>query len=247
MICPKCKVTIEADSVFCRHCGTRIGPGAKSAPPPEGVWSTSAPRPGAAPLPTPAASASSPSFAPAAAPESLAQQAPPGSETYRDPAHEKEVWRGRPAWKASAGIWALWLLGAIVLTILVYQYIEQGSRLRDFAWGLIAAAAVVIFVRHAMVVFSRQYRLTTQRLFIHRGILSRTTDQTELVRVEDVRLKQGLVDRILNTGNVEVIGSDRTDENVVLESIDVPAEVAENIRRTVRAVRTKGTLFIENV
>lgn len=247
MTCPQCKVTIEADSVFCRHCGTRVGPGAKTAPAPGGVWSASVPRPGAASAQAPAASASSPASAPAATPESLTQHAPPGSETYRDPAHEKEVWRGRPAWKASAGVWALWLLGAIALTILVYKYVDQGSRLRDVAWGLIAAAAVVLFVRHALVVFSRQYRLTTQRLFIHRGILSRTTDQTELVRVEDVRLKQGLMDRILNTGNVEVIGSDRTDENIVLESIDGPAEVAENIRRTVRAVRTKGTLFIENV
>lgn len=247
MTCPKCKVTIEADSVFCRHCGTRVGPGAKTASPQDGVWSTSAPRLGTGPATAPAASSPAPASTSAAAPESLAPHAPPGSETYRDPAHEKEVWRGRPAWKASASIWALWLAGAIALTVLVYKYVDQGSRLRDFAWGVIAAAAVVIVVRHAMVVFSRQYRLTTQRLFIHRGILSRTTDQTELVRVEDVRLKQGLVDRILNTGNVEVIGSDRTDENVVLESIDVPAEVAENIRRTVRAVRTKGTLFIENV
>lgn len=247
MTCPQCKVTIEADSVFCRHCGTRVGPGAKTASSPGGVWSASTPRSGAAPAQSPGASAPSTALTAGATPESLAQHAPPGSETYRDPAHEKEVWRGRPAWKASAGVWALWLLGAIALIILVYKYVDQGSRLRDVAWGLIAAAAVVLFVRHALVVFSRQYRLTTQRLFIHRGILSRTTDQTELVRVEDVRLKQGLMDRILNTGNVEVIGSDRTDENVVLESIDVPAEVAENIRRTVRAVRTKGTLFIENV
>lgn len=234
MTCPRCKVTIEADSVFCRHCGTRVGPGAKSAPPQDGVWSNAAPRPGAVQAAAPAASSPASPSAPVAAPESLTRQAPPGSETYRDPAHEKEVWRGRPAWKASAGVWALWLVGAIALTVLVYRYVDQGSRLRDFAWGLIAAAAVVVFVRHALVVFSRQYRLTTQRLFIHRGILSRTTDQTELVRVEDVRLKQGLIDRILNTGNVEVIGSDRTDENIILESIDVPAEVAESIRRTVR-------------
>jgi hypothetical protein len=69
----------------------------------------------------------------------------------------------------------------------------------------------------------------------------------ELVRVDDVRLRQGIIDRLVNTGDIEIIGSDATDEKLVLHSVFAPAEIAEHVRRYVRAVRGKGMLFVENV
>jgi hypothetical protein len=67
------------------------------------------------------------------------------------------------------------------------------------------------------------------------------------VRVDDVRVRQGIVDRLVNTGDVEIIGSDKTDDTVWLENVSAPSEVAESLRRNVRAARGKGTLFVENV
>jgi len=69
----------------------------------------------------------------------------------------------------------------------------------------------------------------------------------ELVRVEDVRLRQGVIDRLVNTGDIEIISSDETDNKLVLQSVCTPAEVAEHVRRNVRGARGKGTLFVENV
>jgi membrane protein YdbS with pleckstrin-like domain len=220
MNCPSCTQAIDDDSQFCKHCGAAIE-SAPDSPLADAVAAkTPAPRP-----------------------------APPekAGDVYRDPKFEKQVWQGRPAWRSYWGTWVCWLLVSLICIIASHRWAGGDSALFKAVLLLSAGAAVVIFVREALRVLGVRYRLTTQRLFVHRGILTRTTDQMELMRVDDVRLRQGIVDRIVNTGNVEVIGSDATDQDIVLESVSTPAEVAEALRLHVRGARAKGTLLVENI
>jgi uncharacterized membrane protein YdbT with pleckstrin-like domain len=143
-------------------------------------------------------------------------------------------------------LWFLWAVASVAVLYAMGRY-EAGELTRKSVWLLIAATAAVVLVRQALTTLGQRYRLTTQRLFIHRGILSKVVDQLELVRVDDVRLRQGIIDRLVNTGNVEIMGGDRTDENLCLESVGNPADVTEALRRNVRAARNKGALFVENV
>lgn len=229
MTCPKCHIVLDADSRFCKHCGAVINA-------PAGPQSAGAPT---GPTVVPAPAATDPLTTAAAGIK-------PG-DPYRDPAMEKEVWQGRPAWRAYYGTWATWFLCSIVALVLGYKYFEPESTWRTVMWLVIAGAAVAIFVREALVIYGIRYRLTTQRLFINKGILTRTTDQLELVRVEDVRLRQGIIDRVVGTGDIDIMSSDKSDDNLVLASIAQPDEVAEHVRRNVRGARGKGSLFVENV
>jgi len=169
------------------------------------------------------------------------------ADVYRDPKHEKQVWQGRPAWRSFWGFWMLWLVVSAICLILSYRWVGTESWLFKTALLLVAGTAVGIFVGELLWVLGRRYRLTTQRLFVYRGILTRVTDQMELMRVDDVRLRQGVIDRIVNTGNIDVLGTDETDDDVTLESVGTPAEVAEMLRLHVRGVRSKGTLLVENI
>jgi membrane protein YdbS with pleckstrin-like domain len=217
MRCPKCNQAVESDSKFCKHCG--------------------------APFTTdPVAAAAAPA-APAVPGAVAADKA---ANPYRDPAFEKEVWSGRPAWRASYGAWFLW---AILSLAAIYGAHRAGAdaTVDKVLWILIGVAALWLLVRQAMISLGVHYRLTTQRLFIQRGMLSRVTDQMELVRVDDVRVRQGIIDRLVNTGDIEVIGSDKTNEDTQLHNISAPNDVAEELRKNVRAVRARGTLFVENV
>ena len=224
MICPKYKITIDDDSAFCKHCGATL-PGA-----------------GQTPEPSPAERLSSPTGGPLSPGDASGKE-----DVYRDPKFEKHIWQGRPAWRSYYGLWALWALASAVILGAAYKWKESGSAAVWLAWFVVVGTAVAILVREALFVLSLSYRLTTQRLFIRRGIIRRVTDQMELVRIDDVRLKQGLIDRLVNTGDVEVMGTDQTDQALMLESIVGPQEIVEALRLHVRGARSKGTLQVEQV
>jgi membrane protein YdbS with pleckstrin-like domain len=162
-------------------------------------------------------------------------------------AAEHEVWAGRPSWRAGWWMWVAWAGLGLAGLIVVGRRWPEGSPVRTGLWLALAGAGVALAVRQVLIVLGQRYRLTNQRLFITRGILSRLTDQMELVRVDDVRLRQGFADRVAGTGDVEILGSDQTDHDVILESIDDPASVAEAVRSRVRDARGRGTLFVEHV
>jgi membrane protein YdbS with pleckstrin-like domain len=165
---------------------------------------------------------------------------------------EADLWIGRTHWKHFAGLLTLWLLGNLVVCALVIWAAPRWEWL-TFRGGLTLIVAVLAisgleFVgrRVLLKVFDHRYRLTTQRLFIERGLLSQTIDQTELIRVDDVRIHKTLLGRILGVGSVAIVSTDATDREITIEGIAHADEVAEAIRDRMRAMRRKS-LFIENL
>lgn len=110
-----------------------------------------------------------------------------------------------------------------------------------------AAIAVALLTRQLLIIFGVRYRLTSQRIFIDRGILSLVTDQTELIHVDDVRIRRSLIQRLCRVGTIEVASNESEDDSVTLESIETPEEVSEALRRSVQAIRMRKTLFVESV
>ena len=174
-----------------------------------------------------------------------------GDGAGMDPAQEADQWTGRTSWKYFSGSLILWVVLAIV-AIVGISWAAQGNDERMFFWQLkwdliiIAAMGVFFLARMFLHILSHRYRLTSQRLFVERGILSQTVDQTELIRVDDVRLHKSLMDRILGLGTVEVMSTDATDENLRVIGIAAPEQVAEAIRTNMRHLRRKS-LFVENL
>jgi uncharacterized membrane protein YdbT with pleckstrin-like domain len=117
-------------------------------------------------------------------------------------------------------------------------------------WVVLAAAAVpALALLWSLLAekVSTRYRLTTHRLFRERGVLSRRLDEMELLRVDDVAVRQNLIQRIFNVGIVTVIApTDKTDSNLELVGIENPIEVKEMIRTQVRKRRDRS-LHVESI
>jgi uncharacterized membrane protein YdbT with pleckstrin-like domain len=96
------------------------------------------------------------------------------------------------------------------------------------------------------VMLSTRYRLTNQRIFIDRGILSQAIDQTELIRVDDVRVFKSFVDRVMGLGTVELLTTDSTEKKVIIEGIGEPDRVAETVRTHMKRLRKKA-MFVESL
>ncbi|MDO8629502.1 MAG: PH domain-containing protein [Phycisphaerales bacterium] len=191
------------------------------------------------------------SGAPATAVQAAARRADSADVTGPRDAAETDLWSGRTHWRHYAGRIALWAFGNLAAAILVGMLT---SRVEWLTWVgatwtvlcLVIVSGIVNLGRVVLRVLGTYFRLTTQRLFIERGILSRTIDQTELIRVDDVRMQQSLLDRMFNVGNVMLLTTDATDRSVTIEGVKSPKEVAETVRNRRRALRGKS-LFVENL
>jgi membrane protein YdbS with pleckstrin-like domain len=219
MECHACRGTIEDDSRFCRHCGAS----------------------------TPRAGGTEPRSVAGNEIDTAGRALSHGKNASDDfhPDAEQYILVFRPAWRAFLGGWLLWLLASVILAVIVAQWRIEGG------WKIVlllsAAGALAVFTRQAVTIYGVRYRLTTQRLLVDRGIITRTTDQMELIRVDDVRTRQGVLDRLIDTGTVEIRSTDATDENAALAGVRDPAHVAEQIRKHTRIARGRKTLFVENV
>lgn len=167
-------------------------------------------------------------------------------DSQLDPRNEGDLWQGRASWKSMYPALLLWLVITLVVSLGIGA-ISSWNR-SYVLWALGACGIYLLYVlgRHAYGVWSVSYKLSTQRLFIRRGILTQTVDQTELMRIDDVKITQTLIERMLGIGAVEVTASDRSDKSLLIRSIEDPEGVAELIRRHTRMLQRR-TVFTESL
>jgi membrane protein YdbS with pleckstrin-like domain len=178
---------------------------------------------------------------------SLAAPAAPGAAPNEGP--EQELWKGRYSGKADALPWILWGLWCGALVYLWFGVLSVELRGRTFVpWIVLAAAGLPgISLAWTLVVrkFSVRYRLTTHRLFRETGVLVRKFDELELIRIDDVGVRQNLLQRVFNVGTVIVVApSDSTEPRLEMHGIENPIEVKEQIRTHVRE-RRRGSINFE--
>ena len=179
----------------------------------------------------------------APAPPPAAPPAPPVAEP------EQEIWRGRYSAKSQAHLWILWLFWMVTLGFLYLRFRPEGG----YTWaryaflGAAALPALGILWTWLVERLSTRYRLTTHRLFKETGIFSRHMNEIELIRVDDVSVRQNLIQRIFNVGRITVIApTDQTEPHLELIGIENPIEIKEQIRTYVRK-RRERSLHVESL
>ncbi len=168
-----------------------------------------------------------------------------------DTGAEVEIWVGRTHWKHYAGRLFVWGICNLAFAAVVIWAASRTDRLGfgTTTWliaGVFAISGLIVVGRVFLTILGHRYRVTNQRLFIERGILSQTVDQTELIRVDDVRLYKSFLDRLLGLGSISILSTDTSDKEVLIEGVPEPDMVAEAIRTNMRILRQKS-LFIENL
>ena len=72
-----------------------------------------------------------------------------------------------------------------------------------------------------------KYRLTEERLFIEKGVLSKQEDEVRLYRIMDLSLKRTLGQRIFGVGTIFCCSADKTLGDFEIKNIKRPHEVKE--------------------
>lgn len=110
---------------------------------------------------------------------------------------------GRPSLRASAGT-ALFQLVKGALWFGVYLFLNQWWA---NAWQLLAVAWTWLALRWAWDTLRLQcihYEIEGDRIHIKEGVLSRMSTSIEIFRIRNITLQQGLLDRLLDVGNLYI-------------------------------------------
>jgi len=144
---------------------------------------------------------------------------------------EVVIFEGRPSWRSILGFYLLGLLAAAAAFAI-------GLLAADAGIGIAAGAVVLVLVLlwGWLKRVETRYAITNRRLHIRRGILSRNIEETRLDRVQDVRVQQGLGQRLLGVGTVDFGTSAESGAGFRFEGIAHPDRVARQIDRVIHEV-----------
>jgi len=119
-------------------------------------------------------------------------------------AGERVVYKTRLHWVLFVKPGLVVLAGMILMVLL--------RQVQDPPWLWIFGAAVVLiglvwaFV-HYVEVMTSEFAVTTSRLILKVGLISRYTTELLLAKVESIGVQQGLIARLLNYGDLTVTGT----------------------------------------
>ncbi len=83
------------------------------------------------------------------------------------------------------------------------------------------------------------YQITTERVRIIRGLLGKDRDDIELIRIQDLDLKQSLTERALGVGDILIRSADPSMPKAVLNNVKQPEQVHEILRRAMLNARKR--------
>jgi uncharacterized membrane protein YdbT with pleckstrin-like domain len=155
---------------------------------------------------------------------------------------EQVIFEGHPSWRSILGFY----IKGILLTAAVALLVAVGSSVfgDDVDTGLVTIVAVVGVALTVLIGFVKRiatdYVITDRRLHIKRGIISRTIQETRLVRVQNVNYNQGVLDRILQIGDVDFDTAAGDDYNFVFSGVAQPEEVVHQVDRATRLAGDDG-------
>jgi uncharacterized membrane protein YdbT with pleckstrin-like domain len=150
---------------------------------------------------------------------------------------EQVMFEGHPSWRALIAFYARGLLVVLVVAFLVGVVSSFGSGGAD---GRLVALVAVVGVALVVLVgyikrMTTHYTITTRRLHIKRGLLSREIQETRLERVQNVNYNQTLMQRLLQVGDVDFDTAAGDDYNFIFAGVADPDEVVERVDRATHA------------
>jgi len=146
---------------------------------------------------------------------------------------EAVIWEGHPTWRASISFHAKGFLLALAPLVIVLLLRWAGVDV-PVTWAvlvLLVGAAVTVAASWVMRYFT-QYTITTERLQIRRGVLSKTESSASVDRIQNITVFQSPLDRILKVGSIDFdTASDDPSDRFSFTGVDGPQTLRERIVR----------------
>ncbi len=151
-------------------------------------------------------------------------------------APETVLWRGTPSQWTNLGSYILCLLLAVAVAAL-YLVITPAQPLVLLGLAVPALWALCRWTATR----TERYELTTERIRVRMGFLSKTTQELELYRVRDYKIVEPFWLRLVGVGHVILASSDRSTPQTTLRAVPGVTALKDQIRaQTERQRQRRG-------
>jgi uncharacterized membrane protein YdbT with pleckstrin-like domain len=142
---------------------------------------------------------------------------------------ERLVFEGHPSWRALLSFYVPAVAGALVVALAV-------ALVADVLVGILVAAVLVggVLLFGLIKRIATVYVVSSQRLYIRRGVLAKRVQQTRIDRVQNVNTEQSLLDRVLRVGTVDFDTAGTDDSEFRFVGISSPDKVVAAVDRAQR-------------
>lgn len=138
---------------------------------------------------------------------------------------EQVIFSGHPSWRAILGFYLKGILIAAIVAAIAALLGGAGATVFLIVLALIGLTVLIGFIKRV----ATTYTITSRRLNIKRGIVSREIQETRLERVQNVNYRQSIYQRIMQIGDVDFDTAATDDYNFVFAGVANPDEVVRRV------------------
>lgn len=156
--------------------------------------------------------------------------------------NESVIWEGHPTWRATLSFHIRGFIITLVLFLLIVLVKWLGAGVSSVIPGAVLVVGIALTIAAGWIHrFFTQYAITTKRLNIRRGILSKTESSTNVDRIQNITVHQSPVDRIMKVGSIDFdTAGDEASDRFSFIGVNRPQDLREQIMRARDAEKTAG-------
>jgi membrane protein YdbS with pleckstrin-like domain len=143
--------------------------------------------------------------------------------------NEKDLFVGHPAVIYSLGQFVPFLVTFAVAVVVGYFHARIGVPIIYVFIGLIVVCGI-LYLRLYASSWSRHFEITTQRIKLERGLLSKVQESLELFRIDHFEIHKPLGMRVLGQASLRLFSSDAELENFFIYGIPNLETLADELR-----------------
>jgi uncharacterized membrane protein YdbT with pleckstrin-like domain len=145
---------------------------------------------------------------------------------------EQIVFEGHPSWRGVLSFYVKGLGIALAIGLILFFAISTAAGV-----GAFAAVMVIVILAGLIKRVATRYVISTERLNIRTGILSKHVQQTSIDRVQNVNTEQTFMDRLLRVGAVDFDTAGTDDSDFTFRGVSNPSGIVAAVDRAQRVHR----------
>jgi uncharacterized membrane protein YdbT with pleckstrin-like domain len=155
---------------------------------------------------------------------------------------EQVFFHGHPSWRSILGFYLLGVLAAVAAGVIAGLITDVAVNHVQAGWVAVAVLAVLAAILFAGFIrrLATTYTITSRRLTIRSGLLTRELHETRLERVQNVNCTRSLLQRMLRIGTVDFDTAASAEYDFKFRGVDNPEGIVRTVDRALEEFRLSG-------